>query len=301
MTDILFHSFAEGSIPVIQSPLSPFLVTNLPESVTIQDASLEVLCLLRILNALNTYWNTLYHPALEYTPILPASEFLNTKIAAKASRQLQDPLVIMTGNLPNWLQQIASACPFLFPFETRQLLFYATSFDRDRALQRLLDTAPELSSSDSQERVTPRLDRRKRTISREDVLKQAEQVMQDLAGSKALLEVQYENEVGTGLGPTLEFYALVSRELQRRGLELWCGGGADGGEYVNAPGGLFPAPLPRTAKLSQVTRTKGKFRFLGKFMAKAVMDSRMVSFFVLVSRRGGRSLSFQGLYGQFKQ
>lgn len=145
----------------------------------------------------------------------------NVQIAAKASRQLQDPLVIMTGNLPNWLHQIATSCPFLFQFETRQLLFYATSFDRDRALQRLLDMAPELSSSDSQERVTPRLDRRKRTISREDILKQAEQMLQDLAGSKALLEVQYENEVGTGLGPTLEFYALVSKELQKVG---GCGG-----------------------------------------------------------------------------
>jgi len=85
--------------------------------------------------------------------------------------------------------------PFLFPFETRQLLLYATSFDRDRALQRLLDSAPELSGSDSQERVTPRLERRKRTISRTDILKQAEQVIQDLASSKALLEVQYVNEV----------------------------------------------------------------------------------------------------------
>lgn len=85
--------------------------------------------------------------------------------------------------------------PFLFPFETRQLLLYATSFDRDRALQRLLDSAPELSGSDSQERVTPRLERRKRTISRTDILKQAELVIQDLASSKALLEVQYVNEV----------------------------------------------------------------------------------------------------------
>lgn len=31
------------------------------------------------------------------------------QLAAKASRQLQDPLVIMTGNLPQWLQQIAFA------------------------------------------------------------------------------------------------------------------------------------------------------------------------------------------------
>lgn len=74
-------------------------------------------------------------------------------------------------------------------------MLYATSFDRDRALQRLLDSAPELSGSDSQERVTPRLERRKRTISRTDLLKQAEQVIQDLASSKALLEIQYVNEV----------------------------------------------------------------------------------------------------------
>lgn len=87
----------------------------------------------------------------------------------------------------------------MFPFETRQLLFYVTSFDRDRALQRLLDSTPELTSSDSQERVTPRLDRRKRTISRDDILKQAEQVIQDVASSRALLEVQYENEVSNFL------------------------------------------------------------------------------------------------------
>lgn len=262
---------------MIQSPIAPFLKTKLPETVDIQDASLEVLCLLRILNALNLYWNYLY-PALEYKQVLPMGDFLNSKIAAKASRQLQDPLVIMTGNLPSWLQQIASVCPFLFPFETRQLLFYVTSFDRDRALQRLLDMSPELTSADSQERVTPRLDRRKRTISRDNILKQAEQVIQDLASSKALLEVQYEDEVGTGLGPTLEFYALVSKELQRSDLELWHSPDSVGKKYVQSNMGLFPAPLGRGAKVGQISKIKNKFRFLGKFMAKAVMDSRMVRF-----------------------
>lgn len=100
------------------------------------------------------------------------------KITAKANRQLQDPLVIMTGNLPQWLQQIATVCPFLFPFETRHLLFYAVTFDRDRALQRLLETTPDLNSTDTTEKVTPRLDKRKRTISREDILKQAEHIIQ---------------------------------------------------------------------------------------------------------------------------
>lgn len=82
------------------------------------------------------------------------TEFTNTKLTAKVNRQLQDPIVIMTSNLPTWLkvirsttllhafiiycllQDIGCVCPFLFPFETRQLLFYVTSFDRDRALMR---------------------------------------------------------------------------------------------------------------------------------------------------------------------
>ena len=33
--------------------------------------------------------------------------------------------------------------------------------------------------------------------------------------------MQYEGEVGTGLGPTLEFYTLTSHELQKIELGLW--------------------------------------------------------------------------------
>lgn len=56
--------------------------------------------------------------------------------------------------------------PFFFPFDTRQMLFYVTAFDRDRAMQRLLDTNPEINQSDSQDsRVAPRLDRKKVSLS----------------------------------------------------------------------------------------------------------------------------------------
>lgn len=156
-----------------------------------------------------------------------------------------------------------------------------------------MDSAPELNSSDSNERVTPRLERRKRTVSREDILKQAETVIGDLASSRAMLEIQYENEVGTGLGPTLEFYALVSKELQKADLDLWRGetvtvdegGTSDTGakavKYVSCGQGLYPLPISRNMKSGHVTKIKSKFKFLGKFMAKAVMDSRMVSMQIL--------------------
>ncbi|XP_044313079.1 E3 ubiquitin-protein ligase TRIP12 isoform X6 [Drosophila rhopaloa] len=413
----------EGIAPGVMSALKPFLSSLLPaDVVTVQDSSLDALCMLRVIHALNRHWEHLYGCVVRQN-IIPQAEFVHPKITAKANRQLQDPLVIMTGNLPQWLPQIGMACPFLFPFETRHLLFYATSFDRDRALQRLLDTTPDLNAAESSERVAPRLDRRKRAISRTEILKQAEHILQDFGHSKALLEIQYENEVGTGLGPTLEFYALVSAELQRTDLGLWNGsdsykqnsvtivdvvkasstvlhiedaleattmdqsppvtGGASlvssttttttataqqlhhppnrsssrshgfrsgAGQqqlaqpvehssssaganenalnmiiaqqfsdinsadpavsdnpsstttttsvveqntttnqnnttmtttttmmsYVHAVHGLFPLPLGKSSKLPQMTKAKAKFKFLGKFMAKAVMDSRML-------------------------
>jgi len=35
------------------------------------------------------------------------------------------------------------------------------------------------------------------------------------------LQIEFRGEEGTGLGPTLEFYSLVSAELQRKDLGLW--------------------------------------------------------------------------------
>ena len=125
---------------------------------------------------------------------------------------------------------------------------------------------------------------------------------------------QYDNkQVGTGLGPTLEFYALVSKELQRFDLELWRGEAVSAKSstsaaltsvseepppmtkeksrsapsttasashvtnYVHNKSGLFPLPCSRSVKAGPLAKIRSKFRFLGKFIAKAIMDSRMVT------------------------
>ncbi|XP_048836365.1 E3 ubiquitin-protein ligase TRIP12 isoform X4 [Brienomyrus brachyistius] len=280
--DELWH---EGVCPSISNPLESYLISECPESITFEDPSLDVILLLRVLHSISRYWFYLYDNAV-CKEIIPTSEFINSKLTAKANRQLQDPLVIMTGNIPSWLTELGKTCPFFFPFDTRQMLFYVTAFDRDRAMQRLLDTNPEINQSDSQDsRVAPRLDRKKRTINREELLKQAESVMQDLGSSRAMLEIQYENEVGTGLGPTLEFYALVSQELQRADLGLWRGeevtlanpkGSQEGTKYIFSSRGLFAVPFGRTTKPAHMAKVKMKFRFLGKLMAKAIMDFRLL-------------------------
>ncbi|NXG74142.1 TRIPC ligase, partial [Baryphthengus martii] len=280
--DELWH---DGVCPSVLNPLEVYLISTPPENITFEDPSLDVVILLRVLHAISRYWYYLYDNAI-CKEIIPTSEFINSKLTAKANRQLQDPLVIMTGNIPTWLTELGKTCPFFFPFDTRQMLFYVTAFDRDRAMQRLLDTNPEINQSDSQDsRVAPRLDRKKRTVNRDELLKQAESVMQDLGSSRAMLEIQYENEVGTGLGPTLEFYALVSQELQRADLGLWRGeevtltnpkGSQEGTKYIHNLQGLFALPFGRTAKPAHIAKVKMKFRFLGKLMAKAIMDFRLV-------------------------
>lgn len=92
-----------------------------------------------------------------------------------------------------------------------------------------------------------------------------------------VLNVIFLSQVGTGLGPTLEFYALVSKELQRADLDLWHGSSnpTENG-YVNSSHGLFSTPIPWNTKVSHLAKLKTKFKFLGKFMAKAIYDSRMV-------------------------
>jgi len=61
--------------------------------------------------------------------------------------------------------------PFLLPFDTRLLLFFATAMDRDRALQHLQDLMHEggtanttlsvLTPDNVQRSITPRLERKK--------------------------------------------------------------------------------------------------------------------------------------------
>ena len=100
----------------------------------------------------------------------------------------------------------------------------------------------------------------------------------------------------TGLGPTLEFYSLVSKEFARRDLKIWRDSDSTvPGVYVQHPQGLFPAPLG----LSDVVQDRGQcvytqsflvtprvdsyprkrthlFQVIGQFVAKALLDSRII-------------------------
>ncbi|XP_071716765.1 E3 ubiquitin-protein ligase UPL3-like isoform X2 [Rutidosis leptorrhynchoides] len=221
---------------------------------------------------------------------VPSDEFINSKLTPKLSRQIQDALALCSGSLPSWCYQLTKACPFLFPFEIRRQYFYSTAFGLSRALHRLQQQqqqgADGHGSTNEREFRVGRLQRQKVRVSRNRILDSAAKVMEMYSSQKAVLEVEYFGEVGTGLGPTLEFYTLLSHDLQKVGLKMWRSNSPDemtagkgGGELILAPLGLFPSPWPVTVDASEdgsFSKVTEHFRLLGRVMAKALQDGRLL-------------------------
>jgi E3 ubiquitin-protein ligase TRIP12 len=201
---------------------------------------------------------------------LAETKFLNSKLTAKLNRQLEEPLVIASAILPPWMVDATRLYPFLFPFDSRYMFLQSTSFGYSRCMSRW-------SSEGSEERLG-RLLRQKVRVSRNHILHSAVKVMNLCGASPNILEVEFFDEVGTGLGPTLEFYTSVSQEFSLRQYKMWRDSEADPkSRYAFGRLGLFPSPMDATRQQS----SNGKkilqlFKTLGTFVARALLDSRII-------------------------
>ncbi|VDN51984.1 unnamed protein product [Dracunculus medinensis] len=275
-----------GEVPMSECPLDPYLSESLP--VNIDDPCVPSLILLRLLYGLNRFWWSLFDdedvPPTSHAPLLANSSFHCPKLNAKVSRQLSDFLSVATQQIPNWVSDLIKTVPFIFTFSSRRNYLYSSAFGRDRALMHLVNQVDGGQTDGESGRLTPRLERRKVSIKRDDLLRQAEQALNSLGNSKAMLEVGFEGEVGTGFGPTLEFYSTVSREIQRHSLRLWHGSASWGDtgdkdspavEYTVSAYGLYPAAQSIHCNKQRETRIK-KFEFLGRLLAQVLIDARML-------------------------
>eukprot|EP00262_Sarcandra_glabra_P013876 TRINITY_DN3930_c0_g3_i1.p1 TRINITY_DN3930_c0_g3~~TRINITY_DN3930_c0_g3_i1.p1 ORF type:complete len:763 (-),score=140.63 TRINITY_DN3930_c0_g3_i1:333-2501(-) len=312
------------------SLLDSILLGHLPCDLEKSNPTYNILALLRLLEGLNQLAPRLRVQALSDDfsegnissfdelstagAMVPSEEFINSKLTPKLARQIQDALALCSGSLPSWCYQLTKACPFLFPFEVRRQYFYSTAFGLPRALHRLQQQqgADGHNSANEREVRVGRLQRQKVRVSRNRILDSAAKVMEMYSSKKAVLEVEYFGEVGTGLGPTLEFYTLLSHELQKVGLEIWrCDSasdksameidgdkdkkrnikgisdpeklGADSAvgsmDLVYAPLGLFPRPWPHNADASdgsKFSKVIEYFRLVGRVVAKALQDGRLL-------------------------
>jgi E3 ubiquitin-protein ligase TRIP12 len=257
---------------------------GVPGSLAKHPTTASILRLLKILHVLNANIDDVLveNRAILKLNVEPLSQFVNTKLTAKLNRQLEEPLIVASNCLPSWSEDLARLYPFLFPFETRHLFLQSTSFGYARSMSRWQNTqSQEETRRDRRDdrQFLGRLQRQKVRISRNKILESALKVMELYGASQSILEVEYFEEVGTGLGPTLEFYSTVSREFSKKKLKLWRDNDPanETDDYVLAPNGLFPRPLSEDDAASpNGERIVTLFRALGKFVARSMLDSRII-------------------------
>lgn len=280
------------------SPSSP-LPTTPTNTNSLQCSVDDVLQLLAQINSIDNALKIRAVDEDDSSKYLSHELYMSKKITNKLLQQIQDPLVLASNSLPTWCEDFNQSCPFLFPFDTRQVYFNCTAFGASRSivwLQSQKDVTlerqrtPGLSPrhADQHEFRVGRLKHERVKVPRSmALLAWAMQVMKVHCSRKSVLEIEFVNEEGTGLGPTLEFYALVAYELQRSDLKMWLCDDHDViaqedrhaaleeesevkpiGYYVRRPTGLFPAPLPQDSEMCD--KVAEFFWFLGVFIAKVI-------------------------------
>ncbi|KAL7622299.1 Ubiquitin fusion degradation protein 4 [Parahypoxylon ruwenzoriense] len=255
-------------------------VAGVPASLSNHPTTASILRLLNILHDLNANIDDIMveNKTTLKLNMEPLSQFVNTKLTAKLNRQLEEPLIVASNCLPSWSEDLARLYPFLFPFETRHLFLQSTSFGYARSMSRWQNAQQEETTRRDRRDERPflgRLQRQKVRISRSKILESALKVMELYGSSQSILEVEYFEEVGTGLGPTLEFYSTVSKEFSKKKLRLWREMDSnDSDEFISGSTGLFPRPLSDDDSSANVILQL--FRMLGKFVARSMIDSRII-------------------------
>lgn len=209
---------------------------------------------------------------------LAISKFLSYKLSAKLNRQLEEPLVVVGGILPDWTVDATRLYPFLFPFETRYSFLQSTSFGYSRLIFKWLNNNNNSRREQNSSRSMGRLMRQKVRVSRNHLLQSAIKVLDLYGASPYVLEVEFFDDVGTGSGPTLEFYASVSKQFTRKKLSIWRNEDTDPkNQFVFNKQGLYPLPYsPEFFDTKAGAKVLGFFKSLGIFIARAMLDSRII-------------------------
>lgn len=218
---------------------------------------------------------------------VPQTEFVNCRLTEKLERQMRDPLSVSIGGMPAWCSQLMSSCPFLFSFEVRCRYFQLAAFGQRHHQPQVSSDSNAGGSNSRQQNGSSSLPRKKFLVRRDQILDSATRMMNLYASQKVVLEAEFEDEVGTGLGPTLEFYTLVSYEFQKFGLGMWRGDHMsftapksfeeENSSGLSTPLGLFPRPwsseVSNGVEFTEVTK---KYTLLGQVVAKALQDGRIL-------------------------
>ena len=191
--------------------------------------------------------------------------FINSKVSLLISKAAGDASSVSRSNLPSWCKKISLDCGFLSKFDSRQLIF-KVSFDPKRSLINLQNYVKSVDPNYHSENITLEKSMRlKIIVERNTIIEDGLKIIDNPVTSRfeGYLEFEYMGEIGNGLGPTLEFYRLITEKLYET-KELW---------YKTTDNAIFPA-----LGLNNNKKAIKLFKLLGYIIARSIYDDRLLDF-----------------------
>ena len=215
--------------------------------------------------------------------IITDRELQNSRLSTMLDKLTTDPVALCSGGIPVSLQTIANEATFLLELGARVKYYKYGCSHITRALYYIYQSN-KAKLKDLESARIGKLHKKKVKVSRNKVLEDAVVNMETYGFKKALLEFEFQDEEGTGIGPTLEYYSVVAGELKNPVHNLW---------RRTDSNLLFPSPIdpadlrypdPDRAKKRQAAPEKRRdfeklqliFRCAGTLVARAILDERVV-------------------------
>ena len=191
--------------------------------------------------------------------------FINSKVSLLIAKAGGDAVSVSQSNLPSWCKNITLDCGFLSKFDSRQLIFKVT-FEPKRSLINLQNYIKSVDPNYHSENITLEKSMRlKIIVERNTIIEHGLKLIDNPVTSRfnGYLEFEYMGEIGNGLGPTLEFYRLLTEKLYEK-KELW---------YKTTDNSIYPA-----LGLNNNKKAIKLFKLLGYIIARAIYDDRLLDF-----------------------
>eukprot|EP00826_Nyctotherus_ovalis_P060185 TRINITY_DN8421_c0_g2_i1.p1 TRINITY_DN8421_c0_g2~~TRINITY_DN8421_c0_g2_i1.p1 ORF type:complete len:630 (-),score=192.75 TRINITY_DN8421_c0_g2_i1:163-2052(-) len=187
-------------------------------------------------------------------------DFINGKLEGLLKKRFQTVSAALSGT-SNWGRAVFYSLPFMISEKTRLLHFKFATMNKERRMTALMQA---LRGNDHEVKFPQK--RIKVKASRNEILKSGMTIMTIPSQKDCVMEFDFENEVGSGLGPTMEFYALSAFELKSL-KHLW---------RPMEDGTLFPSPLdPDTRDLEREQQALKCFQYMGWLVGRAISDKRL--------------------------
>lgn len=218
------------------------------------------------INKFENYFKNLHKYQIEKSEAgIELNNFENKKISSLIMKQSKDTYSVSTSSVPGWCKAICGDFNFICSFNSRYLLFKVATFDSYRSVYNLNAYMKGFhnESLNDEKNFGVSKEKIKVSIDRSNIYKSALQVYRNEILKQSYLEFEFMGEVGTGLGPSLEFYTLFYENI-RLMEEIW---------YKTDDKSLYPLPsFTPSLEMLEI------FEILGFIIARAIYDDRIIDF-----------------------